>query len=141
MVRFLFEDFFWSLLMGWLLLVWWHFLILLQFVLCLFLFKVENGKSNQLAHLYFITRNLIICNQSLCNWHATSCHLQLSWSCLQLQIWYCIIFGQYGCVWTNMQRNVYNMNTCHKNNGLNLYILKLLYSIYVHRLYIIILCT
>ncbi len=32
------------------------------------------------------TRNLVICNQSLCNWHATNCHLQLSWSCLQLQI-------------------------------------------------------
>jgi hypothetical protein len=41
---------------------------------------------------------------------------------------------------TNMQLNVYNMDTCHKNNGLYLYALKLLYSIYVHRLYIIILC-
>jgi len=46
----------------------------------------------------FTTRNLVICNQSLCNWHATNCHLQLSWSCLQLQIWYCIFFGPYGCV-------------------------------------------
>ncbi len=44
------------------------------------------------------TRNLVICNQSLCNWHATNCRLQLSWSCLQLQIRYCIIFGPYGCV-------------------------------------------
>jgi hypothetical protein len=26
----------------------------------------------------------------------------------------------------NMQLNVYNMDMCHKNNGLNLYILKLL---------------
>jgi hypothetical protein len=42
---------------------------------------------------------------------------------------------------TKMQLNVYNMDTCHKNNGLNLYILKLLYLIYVHMLYIIILCT
>ncbi len=25
------------------------------------------------------TRNFVFCNQSLCNWHATSCHLQLSW--------------------------------------------------------------
>ncbi len=25
---------------------------------------------------------------------------------------------------TNMQLNVYNMDTCHKNNGLNLYIPK-----------------
>jgi hypothetical protein len=30
------------------------------------------------------TRNFVFCNQSLCNWHVTSCHLQLSWSCLQL---------------------------------------------------------
>jgi hypothetical protein len=42
---------------------------------------------------------------------------------------------------TNMQLNVYNMDMCHKNNGLNLYIFKLLYLIYVHRLYTIILCT
>jgi len=42
---------------------------------------------------------------------------------------------------TSMQPNVYNMDTCHKNNGLNLYILKLLYLIYLHRLYIIMLCT
>jgi len=40
---------------------------------------------------------------------------------------------------TNVQLNVYNMDTCHKNNGLNLYILKLLYLIYLHRLCIIIL--
>jgi hypothetical protein len=33
---------------------------------------------------YHTTRNLVICNQSLCNWHATNCRLQLSWSCLQL---------------------------------------------------------
>ncbi len=39
---------------------------------------------------------------------------------------------------TNMQLNVYNMDTCHKNNGLNLYKLKLLYLIYLHRLYIIV---
>jgi hypothetical protein len=44
-----------------------------------------------------------------------------------------------GCA-TNMQLNVYNMDTCHKNNGLNLYIIK--YKlIYLHRLYIIVLCT
>jgi hypothetical protein len=44
------------------------------------------------------------------------------------------------CV-THMQLNVYNMDMCHKNNGLNLYIFKLLYLIYVHMLHIIILCT
>jgi hypothetical protein len=44
------------------------------------------------------------------------------------------------CV-TNVQLNVYNMDICHKNNGLNLYILKLIYLIYLHRLCIIILCT
>ncbi len=41
---------------------------------------------------------------------------------------------------TNMQLNLYNMDTCHKN-GLNLYILKLLYLIYLHRLYTKVLCT
>jgi hypothetical protein len=38
---------------------------------------------------------------------------------------------------TNVQLNVYNTDTCHKNDGLNLYILKLLYLIYLHRLRII----
>jgi len=33
----------------------------------------------------------------------------------------------------SMQLNVYNIDTCHKNNGLNLYILKLVYLIYLHR--------
>jgi hypothetical protein len=42
---------------------------------------------------------------------------------------------------TNVQLNVYNMDMCHKNDGLNLYILKLLYLIYLHRLCIIILCA
>ncbi len=42
---------------------------------------------------------------------------------------------------TNMQLNVYNMNTCHKNDGRNIYILKLLYLIYQHKLCIIILCA
>jgi hypothetical protein len=42
---------------------------------------------------------------------------------------------------TNVQLNVYNMDTCHKNDDLNLYILKLLYLIYLHRLCIIILCA
>jgi len=42
---------------------------------------------------------------------------------------------------TNVQLNVYNMDVCHKNDGLNLYILKLLYLIYLHRLCIIILCA
>jgi hypothetical protein len=42
---------------------------------------------------------------------------------------------------TNLQLNGYNMAMCHKNNGLNLYILKLLYLIYLHRLYIIVLYT
>jgi hypothetical protein len=42
---------------------------------------------------------------------------------------------------TNMQLNVYNMNSCHKNDGLNLYIFQLLYLIYLHRLFIIIICA
>jgi hypothetical protein len=42
---------------------------------------------------------------------------------------------------TNVQLNVYSMDTCQKNDGLNLYILKLLYIIYLHRLYTIILCA
>jgi hypothetical protein len=40
-----------------------------------------------------------------------------------------------------VQLNVYNMNTCHKNDGINLYILRLLYLIYLHRLCIITLCA
>ncbi len=40
-----------------------------------------------------------------------------------------------------VQLNVYNMDTCHKNNGLNLYILKLVYLIYLHKLFMIVLCT
>jgi hypothetical protein len=32
----------------------------------------------------YTTRNSVICNQSLCNWHATGCRLELSWSRLQL---------------------------------------------------------
>jgi len=41
---------------------------------------------------------------------------------------------------TNVQLNVYNMDMCYKNN-LNLYIFKLIYLIYLHRLCIIILCS
>ncbi len=41
----------------------------------------------------------------------------------------------------NVQLNVYNMDTCHKNDGPKLYILQLLYLIYLHRLCIIILCA
>jgi len=40
-----------------------------------------------------------------------------------------------------MHLNVYNMDMCHKNDDLNLYILKLLYLIYLHRLCTIILCA
>jgi hypothetical protein len=42
---------------------------------------------------------------------------------------------------TNVQLNVYNMETCHKNDDQNLYILKLLYLIYLHGICIIILCA
>ncbi len=42
---------------------------------------------------------------------------------------------------TKVQLNVYNMDTCHKNDGINLYIFKLLDLIYLHRLCIIILCA
>jgi len=38
-----------------------------------------------------------------------------------------------------VQLNVYNMDMCHKNNGLNLYILKY-YTLYIY-IYIIVLCT
>jgi hypothetical protein len=44
------------------------------------------------------------------------------------------------CV-THMQLNVYNVDTCHKNNALNLYVLKLVYLIYLRRLCIIVLYT
>ncbi len=40
----------------------------------------------------------------------------------------------------NVQLNVYNMGTCHKNNGIHLYILNIS-TIYLHRLCIIILCA
>ncbi len=36
----------------------------------------KNNVTN-ICHKRNTTRNPIICNQSLCNWHATSCHLQL----------------------------------------------------------------
>jgi len=42
---------------------------------------------------------------------------------------------------TNVQLNVYNMDMCYKNDGLNLYIFKLSYLIYLHKLCIIILCA
>jgi hypothetical protein len=42
---------------------------------------------------------------------------------------------------TNVELNVYNMDICHKNNGLNLNIFKLIYLIYLHRLCILVLCT
>ncbi len=58
------------------------------------LFLLEQGNmlpkhgynSNVEMHIYHLesalvivtTRNSVFCNQSLCNWHATSCHLQLS---------------------------------------------------------------
>jgi serine/threonine protein kinase len=69
--------------------------ILLELITSQPLVDLNNDKMK--TSLYTI-RNLVICNQSLCNRHATNCRLQLSWSCLQLQIWYGIIFGPYGCV-------------------------------------------
>jgi hypothetical protein len=62
--------------------------------------KGEGGGFPQVQAVVNLvtTRNLVIYNHSLCNWHVTNCRLQLSWSCLQLQIWYCIIYGPYGCV-------------------------------------------
>ncbi len=42
---------------------------------------------------------------------------------------------------TNMQLNMYNMDTCYKNNDLNLYIFNIVYLIYLHRLCIIVLGT
>jgi hypothetical protein len=52
-----------------------------------------------------------------------------------------LVLYNFWAIWLCVQLNVYNMDTCHKKNGLNLYILKLLYLIYLHRLYIIFLCT
>jgi hypothetical protein len=42
---------------------------------------------------------------------------------------------------TNVELNMYNMDKCYKNNDLNLYIVKLGYLIYLHRLSIIIIFT
>jgi len=42
---------------------------------------------------------------------------------------------------TNVQLSVYNMEVCYKNNGLNKYIIKFIYLIYLHKLCIIALCT
>jgi hypothetical protein len=36
----------------------------------------------------------------------------------------------------NMQLNVFNMDMCHKNNGLNQYIFKLVYLIYIYIRYV-----
>jgi hypothetical protein len=52
-----------------------------------------------------------------------------------------LVLYKISTIWLCVQLNVYNMDTCHKNDGLNLYILKLLYLIYLHRLCIIILCA
>jgi hypothetical protein len=41
------------------------------------------NKGNEL-NVIDTTKNIVLCNQLLCNWHEISCHLQLSWSCLQL---------------------------------------------------------
>jgi hypothetical protein len=53
--------------------------------------KDEELKSIHVCELFYrvvldttTTRNPVVCNQSLCNWHATGCRLQLSRSCLQL---------------------------------------------------------
>ncbi len=50
------------------------------------LIQLKSIQLIQLKPIYITIRNLVICNQSLCNWHATNCRLQLSWSYLQLQI-------------------------------------------------------
>jgi len=52
-----------------------------------------------------------------------------------------LVLYNFSAIQLCVKLNVCNMDTCHKNNGLNLYILKLLYLIYLHRLCIIILCA
>jgi hypothetical protein len=71
--------------------------------------------------------------------YAIRCHLQLMFTTTNLVLYN--FWAIQLCVWFNMQLNVYNMDMCHKNNGLNYYIFKLVYLIYLHRLCIIILCT
>jgi hypothetical protein len=74
--------------------------------------------------------------------HYATC-MQLVVICNYLGHVYNYKFGMYNfsTIWLCVQLNVHNMDTCHKNNGLNLYIFKLLYLIYLHRLCIIILCA
>ncbi len=52
-----------------------------------------------------------------------------------------LVLYKFSAIWLCVQLNVYNMDTCHKKNDVNLYILKLLYLIYLHKLCIIILCA
>ncbi len=47
-------------------------------------FQTSIGQGEQ-AQGGSTTKNLVIYNQSLCQWHATNYRLQLSWSYLQLQ--------------------------------------------------------
>jgi hypothetical protein len=87
--------------------------------------------------LHNTTRNLVVCNQSLCNWLSfATISIMFATTNFKLYKFWAIRLCS-----TNMQLNVYNMDTCHKNNGLNLYIFKLIYLIYLHKLCIIILCT
>jgi hypothetical protein len=57
------------------------------FELCCFVINQFGVLQSFIKILSFVTSH-----------YATSCRLQLFRSCLQLQIWYCIIFGPYGCV-------------------------------------------
>jgi hypothetical protein len=110
------------------------------------LFDVTKNITNimrkkGILQLAFTARNLVIATSHyatnmqlvvVCNYLGHVCNYKFG----------IVQFMGHMDVWAiNMQLNVYNMNTCHKNNDLNLYILILLYLIYVHRLYIIILCT
>ncbi len=54
----------------------------------IYFIEIQVGTNIKTFNYFFFSmvvtllENLVICNQSLCNWHATSCCLQLSQSCL-----------------------------------------------------------
>jgi hypothetical protein len=55
-----------------------------QVISCTTKYKTLSMSPNLGFFSQTTTRNSVVCNQSLCNWHATGCRLQLSRSCLQL---------------------------------------------------------
>jgi hypothetical protein len=97
-------------------------------------FLVANGKFQTLVEiLLFVTSHYATSMQLVdYNYHGHVCNYK-----------FCIgqFLGHMVMCEIKVQLNVYNMHTCHKNNGLNIYVFKTIYLIYLHRLCIIILCT